>query len=277
MALSGMNWNGEATIDLMKTKNLKVLLAAVLALVLTPSTQAALVTLQQPTASASYSQSGFGVAQAVDGITTSTFPSWNGWAIDPNETRQQTAVFETTSDTDFLAAGGFASIKLIQDFTHANGDQNHQIGRFQLSYTTADRSSFADGLSSGGLLGSGIWTVLDPSAYQAYYRNGTLNLGTTLTELGDNSILAGGSNNRGYYVITAPLAISGVTGFRIDVLPDASLPHNGPGREPSNGNFVLTEFQVSAVPEPTTIIAGALLLLPFGASTIRFLRKNRTA
>jgi len=31
------------------------------------------------------------------------------------------------------------------------------------------------------------------------------------------------------------------------------------------------------VPEPTTMIAGALLLLPFGASTIRFLRKNRTA
>ena len=32
-----------------------------------------------------------------------------------------------------------------------------------------------------------------------------------------------------------------------------------------------------AVPEPTTMIAGALLLLPFGASTLRILRKNRTA
>lgn len=31
------------------------------------------------------------------------------------------------------------------------------------------------------------------------------------------------------------------------------------------------------VPEPTTVLAGALLLLPFGASTIRFLRKSRTA
>lgn len=31
------------------------------------------------------------------------------------------------------------------------------------------------------------------------------------------------------------------------------------------------------VPEPTTMIAGALLLLPFGASTLRILRKNRTA
>jgi hypothetical protein len=34
---------------------------------------------------------------------------------------------------------------------------------------------------------------------------------------------------------------------------------------------------LAMVPEPTTIIAGALLLLPFGASTIRFIRKNRAA
>lgn len=33
----------------------------------------------------------------------------------------------------------------------------------------------------------------------------------------------------------------------------------------------------NAVPEPTTMIAGALLLLPFGASTLRILRKARAA
>jgi hypothetical protein len=33
----------------------------------------------------------------------------------------------------------------------------------------------------------------------------------------------------------------------------------------------------TVVPEPTTMIAGALLLLPFGASTLRLLRKNRKA
>jgi len=33
---------------------------------------------------------------------------------------------------------------------------------------------------------------------------------------------------------------------------------------------------IFSVPEPTTIIAGALLLLPFGASTMRILRKKRT-
>jgi hypothetical protein len=34
---------------------------------------------------------------------------------------------------------------------------------------------------------------------------------------------------------------------------------------------------LAVVPEPTTMIAGALLLLPFGASALRMLRKNRTA
>jgi hypothetical protein len=36
-------------------------------------------------------------------------------------------------------------------------------------------------------------------------------------------------------------------------------------------------FNITPVPEPTTMIAGALLLLPFGASTLRFVRRNRTA
>jgi len=36
-------------------------------------------------------------------------------------------------------------------------------------------------------------------------------------------------------------------------------------------------FGITPLPEPTTLIAGALLLLPFGASTVRFMRKNRQA
>lgn len=36
-------------------------------------------------------------------------------------------------------------------------------------------------------------------------------------------------------------------------------------------------FNTTPIPEPSTLIAGALLLLPFGASTVRFMRKNKTA
>jgi hypothetical protein len=46
-----------------------------------------------------------------------------------------------------------------------------------------------------------------------------------------------------------------------------------------SGSVDINSITVGAyeVPEPTTMIAGALLLLPFGASTIRLLRKTRTA
>lgn len=52
----------------------------------------------------------------------------------------------------------------------------------------------------------------------------------------------------------------------------------------NNGGNVITKNQipseeqiVSAVPEPSTVVAGALLLLPFGASALRKLRKSRKA
>jgi len=49
---------------------------------------------------------------------------------------------------------------------------------------------------------------------------------------------------------------------------------------PNGNDFALDDISLislTAVPEPTTMIAGVLLLLPFGASTLRILRRNRVA
>jgi hypothetical protein len=43
---------------------------------------------------------------------------------------------------------------------------------------------------------------------------------------------------------------------------------------PGGDSDVLLMDGITAVPEPTTLIAGALLLLPFGGSTLRILRKR---
>jgi hypothetical protein len=48
---------------------------------------------------------------------------------------------------------------------------------------------------------------------------------------------------------------------------------DGFGWANNNGEFTV---ELTAVPEPSTILAGALLLLPFGASGIRQLRKNKS-
>ena len=48
------------------------------------------------------------------------------------------------------------------------------------------------------------------------------------------------------YVITAHAPANAITGFRLEVLRDDSLPAQGPGNAP-NGNFVLSDIKVSAL------------------------------
>ncbi|HEX7448978.1 MAG TPA: DUF1549 domain-containing protein, partial [Pirellulales bacterium] len=55
--------------------------------------------------------------------------------------------------------------------------------------------------------------------------------GAAFKPLDDGSILAtGASPEKDTYVLSAPLAVSGVTALRLEVLPDDSLPAQGPGR-----------------------------------------------
>ncbi len=51
--------------------------------------------------------------------------------------------------------------------------------------------------------------------------------------------------------------------------------NNGTATIPASAN--IDSITIFPVPEPTTMIAGALLLLPFGASTLRILRKRQMA
>jgi mono/diheme cytochrome c family protein len=68
----------------------------------------------------------------------------------------------------------------------------------------------------------------------------------TFKKLQDGSWLAGGADPAvETYVVTTKTALPEITGFRLDVLPDKSLPKSGPGR--ANGNFVLTGIKVEHV------------------------------
>ena len=72
--------------------------------------------------------------------------------------------------------------------------------------------------------------------------------GATLTKQPDGSILVSGKNpSPEKYTVTATTPLKGITGIRLEVLPDNSLPMRGPGRA-LNGNFVLNEFLVTAQP-----------------------------
>jgi hypothetical protein len=100
---------------------------------------------------------------------------------------------------------------------------------------------------------SAIWWLEGDSAGA---RNGFIDLAETalgFTGVNKDSLIAGDAN--GAYGV-----------FAINMY-DANGSRNSPNKQPMLG----------IVPEPSTVIAGALLLLPFGVSTIRILRKNKNA
>lgn len=85
------------------------------------------------------------------------------------------------------------------------------------------------------------WQVLDPLEFRSAE-------GVTLTKQADGSLLSGGKRpEKDIYTIVADIDLPQITGVRLEVLTDASLSHQGPGRQ-DNGNLHLTEFEVSAAP-----------------------------
>jgi hypothetical protein len=83
------------------------------------------------------------------------------------------------------------------------------------------------------------WVPLDPATCTSLG-------GATLTKQPDLSLLASGKRPEvDTYNIVADTDLQGITGIRLEVLTDASLPHQGPGRQ-DNGNLHLNEFRVRA-------------------------------
>ncbi|HZZ78226.1 MAG TPA: DUF1549 domain-containing protein [Gemmataceae bacterium] len=82
-----------------------------------------------------------------------------------------------------------------------------------------------------------VWVPLVPTKMSAKSK-------AILTLQKDNSILVSGPNTQPEsYSLSFDTKMPGITGIRLEVLPDKSLPANGPGRA-QNGNFVLNEFKV---------------------------------
>jgi len=70
-----------------------------------------------------------------------------------------------------------------------------------------------------------------------------------LTRQADGSFLASGTTpERDTYTVLAPAPSGRVTAIQLELLPDASLPFQGPGRQSLNGNLHLSEFRVLAHP-----------------------------
>jgi hypothetical protein len=110
-----------------------------------------------------------------------------------------------------------------------------------------------------------IWKVLYDSGSSGTIANAAFNTGNLLAYGFGTAAM----NDAATYVADVNNARN--TGWNFNQYTDTWL-------DPVNSNSQgLLWNNTTPVPEPTTMIAGALLLLPFGASTLRFIRKNRTA
>jgi hypothetical protein len=103
-----------------------------------------------------------------------------------------------------------------------------------------------------------LWGSVDPYNTLSFYGANGL-----IQSLTGTQVLAGANGNQG---------VNGTIYENIW----SSVPYTSVVATSSQYAFEFDNVAYSAVPEPTTIIAGALLLLPFGASTIQVV-KRRTA
>ncbi len=71
--------------------------------------------------------------------------------------------------------------------------------------------------------------------------------GAVLTPLADRSVRASGKADPGSYTLTFRTSLRNIRGLRIEALADETIKGNGPGL-PENGNFVVTELEVTAAP-----------------------------
>ena len=85
------------------------------------------------------------------------------------------------------------------------------------------------------------WTELEPGEM-------TSSMNATFAKQPDRSVLVEGPSAKGTYTLKFDTELATVTAIRLELLADAKLPSNGPGRGP-NGNLVLSELKVTGAPK----------------------------
>lgn len=129
----------------------------------------------------------------------------------------------------------------LDALTAAGGDHEKIVARLAEYEKTLPAKQAAWEATAGKPVS---WTVLEPGEVKS-------SAGATFAKRDDKSIVVGGTLAKDIYTITFPSDLIGITGIKLEALPDDSLPSKGPGRSPSNGNVVVSEVKLSLAPKAT--------------------------
>jgi hypothetical protein len=188
-----------------------------------------------------------------------------------NEENMKMAKFELAIMAATLAGTLSASASYLSDFTVGPGHS------WDVSWTDTSSGVPINGLEA--LVVAGGATFDAPVIVGLPGWNGTL-LNSTLTYA---SGPADGSDRTISLSFTDPPPLGGVVVDIFELYNGAVLPgqawqwYDLPSGPPDSDWGLISSNALVPVPEPTTIISGVLMLLPFGASTLRILRRNRAA
>jgi hypothetical protein len=181
--------------------------------------------------------------------------------ITQKEYYQISAFFNSIDETGSNDAGGlanpvisFASAeqqKVIDGLGGAEAKTKKERDELEKKLR-AEQPEWEKSLTSGIVEGGTAepkWTPLIPAEANA-------DQGTVLTIGKDGSVIASGpSPLKDDYLVAYPGTVAGITAFRLEVMTDDSLPKQGPGRAPENGNFVLTELVFQDYGKPIALTA----------------------
>ncbi|QDV24928.1 DUF1549 domain-containing protein [Aureliella helgolandensis] len=137
--------------------------------------------------------------------------------------------------------------KAIVDRTAAIAEQRAQLERERLERIASVEEALAD---YGTKATQRVETYLEnnsvhPNWYPLSASSLAASNGATLVPQADRSIVASGKTDKGTYTLTFKTPLRSIRGFRLEALPVEGIPGGGPGLPP-NGNFVVTEIELSA-------------------------------
>jgi hypothetical protein len=163
---------------------------------------------------------------------------------------------------------------------------------FDITFTGVDGVTFGSGEIIATDNGGGVYTadsgtfVIAPGGpliagtYSLIPNPGAPNQSTSPSGLFfyDNQVAAQADpflSNNGLLFGNGPVDVNLYSNLPLGSTPEYNLVEGLGGDYIPNINGINGSATLTPVPEVSTMIAGALLLLPFGASTLRILRRNR--
>jgi hypothetical protein len=198
-------------------------------------------------------------------------------------TLANTATSDVLVPTDVLTAVFFDTTHVLTHDTASLNGSSVYYG--SIVNNIGEGWQYSGGISAHGMnagisaTGLGIFggNQNDPRWFYTPAQNPVDGINYGILSVGDNPATDNGGITSGGPLVKNSIVFSLTvgSGFSLSELGNSVVFQYGTALD--EPNFTAPQTGGSPVPEPTTMLAGALLLLPFGVSTLRVLRKSRKA